>query len=299
MGPATETTRHRVGLIGAHLDASLSPQLHEREAEALGLDYGYERIDIHRLGVPAARIGELLRAAGWLGFRGVNVTHPCKREVLGHIDQLSPEAEHLGAVNAVVFDRGTAVGHNTDWRGFQQDLVRRLPDVAIDRVVLLGAGGAGAATAFAVLSLGAGRLLIYDAHRFRAAALARTLCLRFGPGRASACASMADELARADGLIHTTPTGMPTQPGFPLPPNFLHGGLWVADVVYTPLETELLRHARALGCRTLDGGGMAVFQAALSFELFTGLRPNTERMLAHFAELTERAPALSAGSGRR
>jgi len=104
-----------------------------------------------------------------------------------------------------------------------------------------------------------------------------------------------DSLADADGLIHATPTGMEGhRAGLPLDEDRLHPGLWVADIVYRPLETPLLRYAREIGCRTLDGGGMAVFQAAGSFELFTGLVADRERMLRHFAELVaDPVPASS------
>jgi shikimate dehydrogenase len=101
------------------------------------------------------------------------------------------------------------------------------------------------------------------------------------------------ELGRADGLIHATPTGMAPSPGTPVPPELLHDGLWVAEVVYRPLETELLRLARERGCRTLDGGGMAVNQAALSFALFTGVEPDRERMERHFRQLAVQTPALA------
>ena len=102
-----------------------------------------------------------------------------------------------------------------------------------------------------------------------------------------------DSLKEADGLIHATPTGMEGHPGLPLDEELLHPRLWVAEVVYRPLDTQLLQRAREIGCRTLDGGAMAVFQAADSFELFTGLQPDRERMLRHFAELADQA--VSAG----
>jgi shikimate dehydrogenase len=107
---------------------------------------------------------------------------------------------------------------------------------------------------------------------------------------------MAAALADADGLVHATPTGMAASPRLPFESDLLREELWVAEVVYRPLETELLRHARRLGCRTLDGGAMAVFQAALSFALFTGIEPNRERMLRHFAELAEDDPAGAASA---
>jgi shikimate dehydrogenase len=274
-------------LIGADIGPSFSPPLHEREAEELGLDYVYERIDINELGLAPEAIGGLLQAAQRRGFSGLNITHPCKQAVVEHLTELSSDAAALGAVNTVVFDGRSAVGHNTDWPGFQQSFIRGLPDVETDRVVLLGAGGAGAAVAHAALSLGVGLISVVDTATDRAEALVQALRRGYGSDRAAVTERLADDLARADGIIHATPTGMATHPGTPVPLDLLHEDLWVADVVYRPLETELLRHARQLGCRTLDGGGMAVFQAALSFELFTGVQPDRERMLRHFAVLAE------------
>jgi quinate/shikimate dehydrogenase (NAD+) len=291
---------HRLGLIGAHLGPSLSPPLHEREAAELGLSCVYERIDIEELGLAPERVGELLRVAQGLGFHGVNVTHPCKQLVLEHLAGLSSDAATVGAVNTVVFEGSEAIGHNTDCSGFRESFARGLPDVATDRVVLLGAGGAGAAVGHAALSLGTERLVVIDARAEQAEQLARLLERCHGPGRAVArdTDGLADELRRANGLIHATPTGMAPSPGTPVPPEMLDEDLWVAEVVYRPLETELLRHARERGCRTLDGGGMAVNQAALSFALFTGVEPNRERMERHFRELAAQTPPLAVAPRR-
>jgi shikimate dehydrogenase len=143
-----------------------------------------------------------------------------------------------------------------------------------------------------MLTLGADQLLLIDTDPLRAAALAADLERRFGPGRARALpiGALGTALADADGLVHATPVGMAAHPGLPLPADLLRPDLWVAEVVYRPLETELLRTAREIGCRTLDGGGMAVFQAADAFRLFTGLEPDIAAMLADFAELVA-APA--------
>jgi shikimate dehydrogenase len=264
----------QVGLIGAGIGTSLSPALHEREAEQLGLRYAYATLDTEELGVPGAELLERVRTAG---FAGVNVTHPCKQTILPELDDLSDDAAALGAVNTVVLRDGRAVGHNTDTTGFAAALERGLPDAAMDRVVLLGAGGAGSALAHALR--GRGELWIHDTDASRAQALARAMDARW-------CEDLGSVLPTADGLVHATPTGMEGHPGLPLDPALLHPGLWVADIVYRPLETELLRAARARGCRTLDGGRMVVFQAADSLALFTGRRPDRERMLRHFAELT-------------
>ncbi|MFE7443482.1 shikimate dehydrogenase [Streptomyces chartreusis] len=276
-----------VGLIGSGIGPSLSPALHEREAARQGLRYLYRLIDIDTLGVPPEAVGDLVRGARDLGFDGLNITHPCKQLVIEHLDELAPGAEALGAVNTVVFEDGRAVGHNTDVTGFAASFARGLPDVPLERVVQLGAGGAGAAVAHAMLTLGAERVTVVDALGERAADLAGALNRHFGAGRAAAAAP--DQLARvvgaADGIVHATPTGMAAHPGLPLAAELLHPRLWVAEVVYRPLETELLRTARAVGCAALDGGGMAVFQAADAFRLFTGREPDAARMLADIEEL--------------
>ena len=158
-------------------------------------------------------------------------------------------------------------------------------------MVQLGAGGAGSAVAHAALTLGTERLTIFDTDSARAERIASGLCGRFGTGRAAAGRDLQAVMAEADGLINATPVGMADYPGLPLPAELLHPALWVADIVYFPMETALLERARALGCRTLDGGGMAVFQAVEAFRLFTGITPDAERMLRDFAS----APAV----GRR
>jgi shikimate dehydrogenase len=271
-----------IGLIGAGIEASRTPSMHEREADALGLRYIYRRIDLEKLGLGADALPDLLLAAERMGFDGLNITHPCKQAVLPLLDELSDDARALGAVNTVVLREGRRIGHNTDWSGFAQAFERALPDAAKGRAVQLGAGGAGAAVAHAALVLGIAELAIFDIDPPRAQTLARQLGERFGSGRAVAPADLAGAMARADGLIHATPTGMASHPGLPLDESLLRPDLWVAEIVYFPIETELLRRARALGCRVMDGGGMAVFQAVEAFRLFTGIAPDGERMRRHF-----------------
>ncbi|WP_290054889.1 shikimate dehydrogenase [Amycolatopsis solani] len=273
-------TSYLIGLVGTGIGPSASPALHEREADELGLRYVYRLLDLDVVRRPVADVLEAARVAG---FDGLNVTHPAKQLVLAHLDALSPEAEALGAVNTVVFERGRAVGHNTDATGFARSLSRGLPDGRLDDVVLLGAGGAGAAVAHALLSLGTGRLTVHDVDAARSAKLVEALRRRFGAGRAETGDLSAVE--RADGLVHATPTGMAAHPGSPVPAALLRPDLWVADIVYRPLETALLAEARARGCRVLHGGGMVVLQAAESFRLFTGVEPDPARMLRHFDAL--------------
>ncbi len=274
-----------VGLIGSGIQASRTPPMHEREGEAQGLRLIYRTIDLVPLGLGADALPDLLTAAERMGFAGLNITHPCKQAVLAHLHELSPDARALGAVNTVVLRDGKRTGHNTDWWGYAEAFRRGLPDAALGRAVQLGAGGAGAAVAHALLTLGIGELILSDIDPARAETVAASLCDRFGAGRARASRDLAADVAAADGLVHCTPTGMDKYPGLPLPAELLHPRLWVSEIVYFPLETALLREARRIGCRTLDGGGMAVFQAVEAFRLFTGLAPDPERMLRHFAEL--------------
>jgi shikimate dehydrogenase len=280
-------TSYLVGLIGAGIGPSLSPALHEREADHHGLRYLYRIIDIEDLGLDAGAAGELVRTARRLGYTGLNITHPCKQTVIEHLDELSPEAAELGAVNTVTFEGDRAVGRNTDWTGFARSFARGLPGAPARRIVQLGAGGAGAAVAHALLTLGAECVAIVDEREDRAVSLVAELTRRFGAERArvGSAGDLAGLLTAADGLVNATPVGMAAHPGMPVPAELLRPDLWVADVVYRPLETELLRAANKLGCRTLDGGGMVVFQAAHAFRFFTGIEPDSERMLAHLAHL--------------
>jgi shikimate dehydrogenase len=274
-----------VGLIGAGIQASRTPSMHEHEAAAQGLQCEYRLIDLEKLGVGADALPDLLDDAESQGFAGLNITYPCKQSVLVLLHELSDDARAIGAVNTVVFSGGRRAGHNTDWWGFAESFRRELRDVPRKRVVQLGAGGAGAAVAHAILTLEAAELAIFDSDRARAKHLAAELCKRFGSGRAKAVADLAASTSLADGLIHATPTGMAKFPGLPLSAALLRPALWVAEIVYFPLETQLLRAARALGCRTMNGSGMAVFQAVEAFRLFTGVAPDAERMQRHFASL--------------
>jgi len=276
-----------VGLIGAGITTSFSPALHEREADRQGLRYLYRLLDLDALGGGPERVGDLVRAARDLGYDGLNITHPCKRTVIPYLDALDAQAAALGAVNTVVLRDGRATGHNTAVTGFGAAFARGLPGACTSRVVQLGAGGAGAAVAHALLTLGAGRLTLIDTDEPRARSLAATLNALFPTERVVAAGrrDLARELAHCDGLVHATPTGMSAHPGMPLAAELLHPGLWVSEVVYRPLETRLLAEARVRGCTTLDGSGMVALQAADAFRFFTRREPDVERMLADVADL--------------
>jgi shikimate dehydrogenase len=277
-----------VGLIGRDIQASRSPEMHMREGEAQGLRLIYNLIDLAKLDLSIESLPDLLVAAERTGFAGLNVTIPCKQAIIPYLHELSDDARALGAVNTVVLRDGRRIGHNTDWSGFAEGFRRGLPNAPMGLVVQLGAGGAGAAVAHAALMLGTKLLMVFDTEPSRAAQLASDLSARFGPGRAVAATDVEAAMASADGLINCTPIGMANYPGTSVPVALLRPAMWVSEIIYFPLETELLRAARALGCRTVDGGGMAVFQAVHAFRLFTGIEPDHERMLRHFASIRPR-----------
>lgn len=281
----TRPSKLLVGLIGAGIQRSLTPAMHEEEARAQGLQLHYQLIDLDAAQVGADKLPALIEAARIMGFAGLNITYPCKQAVIPLLHELSDEAQAMGAVNTVVFRDGRAIGHNTDGSGWAWGFQRTLPDADLSRVVLLGAGGAGSAIAHAVLRLGAKQLVIVDRETARAEQAAVALNARYGAGRVGADADPASALQGATGLIHATPTGMDKLPGLPLPPALLRRDLWVAEIVYFPLDTALLHAARERGCATVDGGTMAVGQAIGAFELFTGQAADAARVQAHFHRL--------------
>ncbi|MBB4186402.1 shikimate dehydrogenase [Sinorhizobium terangae] len=276
----------KAGLIGSGIQASLTPAMHVAEGAAQGLRYEYELIDLNALGATENDLPHLIADAERRGLAGLNITHPCKQAIISFLDELSPDARRLGAVNTVVLKGGRRYGHNTDWWGFAEGFRRGLPDADLASAVQLGAGGAGVATAYAALSLGLRRLTVFDREPERAQSLAEMLSPIFPEADIVAGTDLAAAMRDASGLIHATPTGMTKYPGLPLDAELLDERHWVAEIVYFPLETALLREARRRGCRTLDGGGMAVFQAVGAFRLFTGLEPDAARMLGHFRALT-------------
>jgi len=279
-------TSYVLGLLGAGISASLTPAMQEREGHACGLSLSYRRIDAEEHGITPADLPQLLSWAQRLGFDGLNITHPFKQAVVPLMDDLSDDAADLGAVNTVVLRDGRMLGYNTDWSGYGRGFRRVLPDAVGDRVVLVGAGGAGVAVGYGLLQQGAEHVAVLDQDRDRAEACSIRLAKRFGDDRVTAVTDLPAAVADARGLVNATPIGMLGHEGLPVPAALVHDGLWVSDVVYFPLETQLVRLARERGCRVVTGGGMAVYQAVGAFELFTGRTPDAVRISRHFEELT-------------
>jgi len=257
------------GLIGAPIAQSAAPAMHEQAAEALGVRCHYQLIEV--AGADAAGLRALLDGVRRLGFAGVNVTFPYKEAVVPLLDEMSPGARAIGAVNTVVVRDGRLIGHNTDTTGFERAIGDLVAGSNHGPVALIGAGGVGKAIAFALANLGVAELRIFDADRAKVEQLAMQLRGRL---KASVADDVANALQGAGGVINATPVGMLPDRGMAIPEALLHRGLWVADAVYTPLWTPLLVAAKAAGAKVMTGRELAVYQAADAFELFTGLKPS-------------------------
>ncbi|MFT3862121.1 shikimate dehydrogenase [Micropruina sp.] len=279
-GAGARPAVHRLFLLGEGIGASRTPGLHEYEGREQGLWLSYRTLDSLEWAITAADLPAVIEWARASGFSGFNVTHPFKQAIIPSLDELSDRARALGAVNTVVLREGRAIGHNTDWCGYQTPFADVLPDACRGTVVQIGAGGAGAAVAYATLDLGTPLLIIHDIDSERARQLVERMRGIFGPDRVQVGVDLARSLAEAEGVVNATPVGMATHPGCAIDAGLLRPQLWVSEIVYFPLHTELLVRARAAGCRTVDGAGMAAEQAVRAFELFTGVTPDAPRMHA-------------------
>ena len=275
-----------LGLIGDGISASRTPRMHENEGAAHSIPTIYRTIDISSPRLAEVGLEELLTGAVRLGFDGLNITHPFKQQVIGLLDEVDPVAARINSVNTVVIDStGRTTGFNTDVTGFAAGFRAGLDGAATEAVVQIGAGGAGRAVGFALAELGIGELIIADTDVRRAEGLAADIVEATSVGTRAKAIGL-DELegaaASAQGIVNATPVGMKAYPGTPVDTSVFGSETWVADVVYFPLETQLLAEARAKGCRTLDGSGMAVNQAIDAFELFSGQKADPQRMRETF-----------------
>ncbi len=276
--------RMLIGLIGKSIGHSLAPALHEDAFAARGMTGFYHLMDANP---PRERtLPNLLGAAKQAGFAGVNITFPFKEAVIPLLDSVSPEAREIGAVNTVVIDaQGRTSGHNTDRSGFRDAFREQLGESSIagKAVLQLGAGGAGRAVAFALLDLGAAEIKLYDRDQAKARQLAADL-----KGKAVVLEAPEPALKSVAVIVNATPIGMSGHEGLPMPTGGIEARHVVADVIYSPLETEFLKAAKAKGARTMGGAGMCVHQAVEAFRLFTGSAPDVERMRRTFIAAAEK-----------
>jgi shikimate dehydrogenase len=273
-----------LGLIGANIMGSLSPALFADAFATAGIDGFYHLMDVDCL--RERRLPQLLDAIKAAGFAGTNITYPFKQDILPVLDTVDPEAAQIGAVNTVtIAPDGRTTGYNFDRRGwrhsFEEAFGRNSARGAM--VVLVGAGGAGRAVAFALMDLDVECLVIHDRDALRRDALTADLAKYYGASRCRATTDLERDITKADGVVNATQVGMRGFPGNPVPISALTSAHWAADVIYTPIETAFIRAAAATGARVMTGGGMCVHQAVEAFRLFTGIEPDLTRLHRTFA----------------
>lgn len=272
-------------MIGRPIEHSLSPVIHRAAFDAAGVDWTFERFDVGE-----DEVASFLRRAVAEGFGGLSVTMPDKAAVARSVDRLTPDAEALGAVNAVIFaDDGTTLGDNCDGPGFVDALTAEDPaiDVAGARIAVVGAGGAARSVVLAVRRAGAAEIVVVNRTGSRAA---QAVALAPGVARIGD----APALRSVDLVVNATPLGMGSAAGDELPfdPEVIGAHQVVCDLIYWPAETPILRAARARGARTVNGLGMLVHQAARAFAAWTGHDAPVEVMRdAAKAELERRGQA--------
>jgi shikimate dehydrogenase len=263
---------HLCCLIGDPVAHSLSPRMFSAIFSKLNMDYAYLAFRVRR-----ADLGKALEGLRAIGFVGCNVTMPHKIEVMKYLDSWDEMTRLIGSVNVVANRGGKLVGYNTDGAGALATLDIEGVDVDNQRVLVVGYGGAARAVAFELaMKKKPAELLIAGRDQAKAVGLAealeKTICTK-------AMALDQVEAVETDVIINATPVGMyPRVEESPLPERVLRKGVAVLDLVYSPVETKLLRLAREKGCKVINGLEMLVQQGAMTFTIWTGLAAPIEEM---------------------
>ena len=271
-------------LIGKPVRHSLSPVIHNAAFKELNLNYVYVAFNVERDSLKAAING--IRS---LGIRGANVTMPYKTEVIEYLDIIDDNAREIGAVNTIVNDNGVLKGYNTDGIGALR-AIKRFTSIEGRKILLIGAGGAGRAIA-TELSKYASELVILNRTVSKATEIALKLSKKGYKVRGEALSrrNIEREIRKVDLIINATPIGMKgVISGSPVPKELLSPDIVVFDIVYEPLETELLQYAKSMGCLTIDGLWMLIYQAAEAFKLWTNKEVPVEVMRKAALEVLER-----------
>ena len=267
-----------VGVIGWPIEHSVSPPMHNAAFRALGLDWCYVPLPVE-----PGKVSGVLQAIRTLGMRGINATVPHKQSLLSLVDELTPAARAIGAVNTVVVREDGCLGHNTDAQGFLRALRESDFEPEGCSALVLGAGGASRAVVYALVSVGAHVTVLN-----RTSEKARALATDFGPVNPEAylesgaldAETVAQVATDLDLVVNTTPLGMwPHTDATVWPAGVgLPSGALFYDLVYNPRETLLMRQAKEAGSRAVDGLGMLVHQGAEAFALWTGQEPPVDIM---------------------
>lgn len=264
-----------LGLIGSPVGHSGSPAMYNYCFEKLGLDYAYLAFDIK-----VDEVEKAIEAIKTFRMRGCNVTMPCKNETVKYMDELSPAARIIGAVNTIVNEDGRLIGHITDGKGFVDNLRDHGVEIAGKKIIVCGGGGAAAAIQVQCALEGAREISVFnikDAFFERTLQLAEKIrqekpeCI-VNVYDIADIEKMREEISSSDILANATIVGMKPMDNESVVKDvtMYHPGLVVVDAVYNPKETKMLREAKAAGCTCIDGQGMLVWQGAEAFKLYTG-----------------------------
>lgn len=261
-----------VGIFGNPIEQTMSPYMHNAAFEALSLPWCYLPFNINHSDLEAS-----VRSIIPLGINGVNITIPFKMKVIPFLDKLDRHAGLIGAVNTIEVSEGKLIGHNTDGSGFIKAFNEEI-DLPISgrRFLIIGAGGAARAAVFALAEEGAGEIIIINRTIEKGKVLADDMRKTFLSLKISVMEfntyGMNNLITDGDVIINTTSVGMKSSDPLIIPPDILKPSMVVCDLIYNPPETPLLRGARKAGIRFMNGLGMLLYQGALSFEIWTGLK---------------------------
>jgi len=269
-----------VGLLGNPLGHSLSPAMHNRAFEVLGLNFFYMPIE-----VTPENLEAVTRGISKMNFAGYNVTIPHKIRILEHLDHIDELARAIGAVNTVTIQGGVSTGHNTDGEGYVRSLETEAGiSVREKTLFVVGCGGAARAIAMTLAFRGAGKIFLCNRTEQKARDLAAEINAKAGP----CCeairmepSAMKSVIGQAHVLINATNIGMrPDEDRMPLDAGLIPEGIVVSDIVYNPLKTKLLQTGEDKGCPLVSGLGMLVYQGAVAFQMWTGAKPPVDEMFA-------------------
>lgn len=282
----TGTTR-LLALFGSPVSHSMSPSMYNYSFKELGIDYVYVAIDTE-----PSNLKKIIEAAKLYNMRGFNLTMPCKCIALEYMDELSAEARLTRSINTVLIENGKFIGHITDGIGFVESLIEKGISVGGKHFVIVGAGGAATAIIVRLIMDGAEKISIfnrkgasYDSLQTLRERLKRELkTVNIEIYDLLDEKSFAKEVAAADVLVNATPLGMEQYREQTIVKNLslFHTNLVVADLIYNPTKTLLLREAASMGCKTVDGRGMLLHQGAAAFRLFTGENMPIDRVRDRF-----------------
>jgi shikimate dehydrogenase len=276
----------RLGLIGDNIAASRAPLLHRLAGDQCGLSVSYERLIPRELGKDFDAVFADCRASG---YRGLNITYPYKERVVAKVSIDDPLVRAMGAVNTVIFDQGTAAGHNTDYSGFKAAYENCRGHTSPGTVLMIGTGGVGRAIAFALIALGARAIRLMDRDQAKAKALAEALQAAAPELDVSVWPDAEAAASGAQGLINCTPVGMVGYPGSPLSKAAMASADWAFDAVYTPKDTQFLTDAQAQGLSVISGWELFFYQGVHAWGFFSGTPLNEANLRSSLINLGDAA----------